>query len=183
MNPLSPTSIVLIVVLLVLLVFLIGGCSLKCGKNAEGYKRSELGQREVCNMGRSPVDFAMLPQANPHFQSRPTSKYQPLEQGPIDLYADQRKLDTGYPMFSQFRHDYAGCGDGCMESGGGEYLGNDEKTRFDLRNIGDVDIARQLDELRPLDRPPKNRIANNFAPFIDTVQTHLPYGYKSVSGD
>lgn len=181
---LSPTAIILIVVLVVLVLFLIGGCTLKCNKKSEGYKRSELGQRQTCTMGRSPVDYAESEwQANPHYQARPSNKYQPLEYGPVDLYFDQRKLSSRYPMFSQYRNDYKGCADGCLESGGGQFLTNDTKGRFDLRNIGDVGVARQMDYLRPLSIPPQARHDMNAVSLVDTVQTHLPYGFTSVTGD
>ena len=151
-------------------------------RKKESYKRSELGQ--ACNMDRTPVDYVMYDwAANPKYQARPASTRQPLEAGPIDLYADERKLDTAYPMFSQYGHYYPGCFSGCLESGGGVFITDDIKGRADLTNIGDLSLVRQLKDMAvPFKDDPRFLHDMNFADVISTSESYPPYGYSEAVG-
>jgi hypothetical protein len=100
-------------------------------RNDEGkkelYQRSELGQRNICTFGRTPVDYYMNPTENPHYLGNPGSKFQPLYQG-VDLYSEERR------KFGQSGSLYPKV-----------FLPSDTKTQYDLTAIGDYDVARQLD--------------------------------------
>ena len=121
-------------------------------KKKEGYKRSCLAND--CQIQRTPVDYSFefgnienhhikSPDKwwsnNPHYQADPGNKYQPLYYGHIDLDREIRRLNENKGiLFQQYRNDYKGCG-------GSQFYPNDEKTRFDVTNVGDVSLRRDLD--------------------------------------
>jgi len=137
-------TIVIIVILVLAVLFLIGSCKLDCTSNIrEGYIRSCLGG-DCYGLQRTPVDYAFkYPhgwQRNPHYRTDPSVKYQPLDYGPVDLWADARKLGTG-KIFKQYDNWWAGGGRNLV------HLSNDEKNRFDLTNIGDYSGRQALDDM------------------------------------
>jgi hypothetical protein len=141
---LSLSVIIIIILIIAAGVFLWRGCSLKCSMK-EGYKRSCLGN-DCYGLQRTPVDYAFkYPngwQRNPHWQANPADEHQPLDYGPVDLWADGRRLEKhNGVLFQQYRDDWQGCGKNLV------YLTNDEKNRFDLRNLGDVGASSELDDM------------------------------------
>jgi len=149
-------------------------------KKREGYKRSELGQ-DNCTLTRAPVDYMSHPRDNPHFKARPSAKYQPLEQGPVDLYFDQRKLTKG-GIFAELSNNYRGCADNCVEGGGGPFYTNDDKGRFDLMDIGDYDLAEQMENLDYPANPRDAHSVNEASKLHNILVPHAPYGFLSVTG-
>lgn len=142
----SSGTLILIVVAVVALLFILGGCSLSCSKNKEGFTVAGLGG-QCYGFQRTPVDYAMkYPhgwQRNPHFKIEPSNEHQPLEYGPIDFWKDSRVLADGQ-LFRQYRNDWASC----TGSGDGRQLGsvaNDAKNRFDLTQNGLEGPRRMLD--------------------------------------
>jgi len=155
----SGTIILLLVILVVVVLFLVGGCNLSCSQKSgyakgsqnsedptiEGYKRSCLAG-DCFGLQRTPVDYAMkYPhgwQRNPHYKANPADDHQPLDFGPIDLWADERRLNKNNGvLFQQYGQYWKGCGKPNV------YLTNDSKNRFDLTNIGDQGARVQLDDL------------------------------------
>lgn len=146
----SGTTLGVLAVLVVVVLFVFSGCSLSCKSGysrgtREGYKRATLGN-QCQGMQRSPVDYAFKNpggwQRNPHWRTEPSVKYQPLEFGPIDFYADSRRLnENDGVLFQQYRNDWKGCGRETLD------MANDEKNRFDLTNVGDQGARVQLDDL------------------------------------
>ncbi len=135
------------ILILVVALVLVGLVYYKCMKSPsrEGYIRSSLAN-DCFGLQRSPVDYAFKFdhgwQRNPHWQASPGNKFQPLDYGPIDLFADERRLVKNHgTVFQQYRSDWKGCGQDVP------YLVNDEKTRFDLTNIGDQGARDQLDNI------------------------------------
>lgn len=127
-----------IAVLLVLgiALFLIFRC-----KKHEKYTRTTLTGLPDSRFIRTPVDFA--PKADgslmddPHYRADPGTKNQPVEYGKVDFFPDQRRLAEG-TLFEEFGNNYlAGTGE--------PYIPNDTKTRFLLKELGDVSVARKLD--------------------------------------
>lgn len=152
MNQLSGLSLLLIVILVLAILFLVGGCSLSCGELftkgkgiKEGYKRSCLAG-DCYGLQRTPVDYAFkYPegwQRNPHYITYPADEHQPLDYGPIDFHQDQRRLDNqNGVLFQQYGNMWQGCGKQLSS------LTNDDKNRFDLRNIGDYGAGVVLDNM------------------------------------
>jgi hypothetical protein len=132
-------AVLIVAAFVIGLVFYKRGCKLSC--NREGYKRSCLAN-DCYGLQNTPVDYAFkYPrgwQRNPHWEANPADKYQPLEYGPVDFFDDTRKLISG-TLYKQYRNDWEGCGNSTV------FLVNNEKTRFDLRNVGDVQAAVLLD--------------------------------------
>lgn len=149
MSSKSSDSMVITVVCVLavaLLLYMLLGCRMKCS-SFEGYRPGEL--PGYCNgLMRSPVDFAMKGafgyQSNPHYQQNPSNRFQPLEQGPIDFYFDERKLDPGSPfgeVFGAFNPDYAGSGRDL------KHIENDSHNRFNLTNIGALGMRNYMDNI------------------------------------
>lgn len=135
----------LIIAGVILLALFLFGCRLKCGSKKENYTRTCLAG-DCFGLQRTPVDYAQkYPngwQRNPHYKANPADEHQPLEFGPIDFYPDTRRMNANNGvLFQQYRDDWKGCGKG------GVYLTNDEKTRFDLTNLGDVGARAQLEDM------------------------------------
>jgi len=140
------TNYLLLLLLALVVVFVFFKmCTVKCKMpHREGYIRSTLGN--VCQgLQRTPVDYAMKLtdgwQRNPHWQVNPSVEYQPLEFGPIDFYKDTRRLNKYGHLFQQYDQNWMGCGKELT------YLRDDEKNRSDLVNVGDVGVARQMDDM------------------------------------
>lgn len=142
----SNTKIILLIIVAgSILTFYYYGCKVTCTK-AEGFQRQCLGG--TCSgMQRSPVDFMNKDlsgvsgggwQMNPHYEALPSVRFQPLEFGPIDFQADSRKLDNGQ-MFAQYSQNFEGIGQQI------NHMKNDEKNRFNLRDIGDYQFAAQME--------------------------------------
>lgn len=133
----SNTSILLLALLLVVVLFMVGSCVLDCRKSSEGYHRSELNDDSI--LQRTEVDYQSAPREDPHYQANPFSKFQPLGQGPIDLDKDHRKLNHQEVLFQEFGNNF--------RRGVKPFYPMDSKSRFDLRNNGDVGIARMLNHV------------------------------------
>jgi hypothetical protein len=145
---------ILVVVLAIFALFIIGNCSLKCGVSSsaamemddntkEGYKRMPLAEAVCQNMQRSPVDYAFKNpngwQQNPHYQTLPSGRFQPLEYGPIDFYADSRRMnELNGVLFQQYRNDWTGCGK--PET----HMVNDTMNRFNVKDLGDLTRGRRM---------------------------------------
>lgn len=149
----------------------------------EGYHRSMLGQNSFCNLDRTPNDYMFDRSANPHWQAYPASKYQPLTEGPIDFYADQRKIYNDYPMYSQYGNYYSGCFSGCAAGGRGPFLTDDEKGRGDLLNVGSLGIEHELTDIsHDYDVDPRQLHVMNLANQVYLGQPAPPYGYNEIVG-
>lgn len=141
----SGTVVILLIVLLVVILFLVGGCTLKCNNNSkEGYKRTCL-QQDTCDLKRTPVDYVQKGcdgySQYPHFLANSGHKYQPLTDAKgLAFWRGLERLEKN-KLFDEFSNYYKGCGHG------GVYLPNDEKTRFDLTNLGDLTTVRKLRDL------------------------------------
>lgn len=163
----SSTSVILAGAVIVLALFIIGSCTLNCSKATEGYQRSDLGQAPFSEMGRSQVDYYIDQHQNPHWKGNPFSKWQPLEDGPVDLYADERFSD--YPPFSF--------------EGGSAYpkifITNDEKGRADLNDMGARDAMEQL---RRAPQTTDQSIANRWARRDDNVAGDIDISGSRVLG-
>ena len=143
----SVSVLILLVILLIIILFLVGKCGIVCGnkKVQENYKRSCLAQG-TCDFHRTPVDYVQKNckglMNDPHWIANPANKYQPLELGTVDMWADSRRLNKNNGLlFQEFSQNFPGCGSGPV------YLPNDEKTRFDLVNLGDLDYVRELKDM------------------------------------
>jgi hypothetical protein len=142
--PINNTAAIVIIALVVLALFVFVGCGK--GKR-DNFTRTPFGTAETCQFARSPVDYInKLPngwQANPHYRADPGSKYQPLENGPIDLYAEERKLSDPDLLWRQYGDNYIG-------GTGMPYIENDETTRALLRETGDETLHMGLsNEITP----------------------------------
>ena len=180
----SDSSVILVIVVVVLIIFVVGRCKLNCSNRRgkkEGYTRSVLGQQNISTFARSEVDYMSYPDENPHREADPTVKYHSLEGNPVDLYTDQRKLEGPYRMFAQYENTWGGCWDGCHAPT--PSIRNDVHSRYNLRNEGDVSVARQLDFNPPLERTPYQRRTQEAINRVDPVQSALPYGFKDLMGD
>lgn len=139
-----------------LLILIILGVGWHCNKK-DKFTRTAFDNTTNSKFVRTPVDFAMkiIPenevpdawQRNPHYLARPSSKYQPLEEGPIDFYADDRRLAEG-KLWEQYGPNWKGTGTGEI------YITNDQKTRSLLREVGDEEIHSTLANMQtPLHGP------------------------------
>lgn len=122
------------VIILVLIAFF-AAAIIWCWVRREEYTRSILGQS--CRTQRSPVDFYMNQSNNPHRVADPHQELIPLEEGGVDLYSEERRAQNPDQLFRQYKNDWEGAGNGLP------YLRNDEKTRADLLNGGNM-TARGL---------------------------------------
>lgn len=113
-----------------------------------------------CQFVRSHVDYVYKEQTEipgkigkdfPHRMADPTDKAQPLEDGPIDLIKDERKLNNPNLLWKQYEHDWKGSGNGKP------YIVNDEKTRFSLAEVGDIWLERKLNAERQPAHGPQGR--------------------------
>jgi hypothetical protein len=112
-------------------------------KGRESYTRSDLSQ-DNSRFKRQPVDYYLDQLQNPHFMADPEQRWQPLEQGPVDLYSSERKLWNG-TLFDEFLPDYGGI----LPV---KYYPHDSKTRFDLIRTGDLDAERKIrNSSKPID--------------------------------
>lgn len=174
----------LIVVLAIFAIFIIGGCTLKCGAAAndeslkEGYKRMPLAEAVGHNMQRTPVDYAMKNpdgwQQNPHYQTLPSVRFQPLEFGPIDFYADSRRMNSNDGvLFQQYRNDWEGCGNSETS------MANDTMNRFNVLDLGDLTRKQRMDNAwNPAFGP------NKEPPFTEASLARVnPYKQKVYGGN
>jgi len=145
------TTVILILAVVVILFLVIRGCGDK--KKRDGFSRTPLTNCTNCKFVRTPVDFAFkdidspIPngwRSNPHYIAEPTDKAQPLGFGPIDFWADSRKLDNG-TLWEQYGNNYVG---GDKQT----YIVNDTKTRSMLSEVGDLTMRRILDS-QPANSP------------------------------
>lgn len=124
---------VILAVAVLIAVWVALKCNLHCKKDP--YMRSDLGQALASSTRfRSPVDYVQDPHMNPHWIVNPGSNRQPLGQGPVDFYAEQRKLTNG-TMWKQYD---------ATNQDGPQYFPNDAKDRADLVISGDLDMVRYL---------------------------------------
>lgn len=147
-NQTSITALLIVLGLGVVLILLI-----KSGDLKEGFQRSELGQRSICNFNRSPVDYYLTNHwsQNPHYLGNPGSKFQPLHHG-VDLYSQERRApwSTG-SLFPDV------------------FIPSDTKTQYSLTGEGDYTVARQLDSF------PESAVTN-FATHLNLVGTRVGTG-------
>ena len=139
MTEISGQTLAVAAAVLLLVLFLVGSCTLSCGKSTEGYQRSELGQHDFSLVSKSGIDSIMDHTTNPHWMANPGSKYQPLTNGPVDLFADDRYFGR-QPAFSF--------------QGGSLYprvnITNDEKGRADTLNNGAWSVYDSLMDASPV---------------------------------
>lgn len=168
----SNTAAVMIIALVLLGLYLMGGCRMR-GKNSdEKFTRTCTSADTNCRFVRTPVDYAFETQTEipahmnmdfPHLMGNPADKLQPLDDpcsgeiiqtvnGPmaskpcgktrINLITDESKLIHPDKLWVQYENDYKGCGNGKP------YIVNDDKTRFQLREVGDEWAVRVLEHQR-----------------------------------
>jgi hypothetical protein len=128
------------------------------------FKRMPLAEEVCLNMQRTPVDYAMkMPdgwQQNPHYQTLPSVRFQPLEYGPVDFYPDLRRMNKNNGvLFQQYRNDWTGCGEVTERS-----MVNDTMNRFNVADLGDISRFRRMnDQWNPAFGPNKEQ------PFTESV--------------
>ncbi len=144
-------TLLIILVILGAAAFFYFGCKVSCTKTTEGFQRQCLGGT-CAGFQRSPVDYANKSpsgwQENPHYEALPSSRFQPLDFGPIDLWSDLRRLEYGHTdasgqedgMFKQYTQDWEGYSQL-------NHMQNDEKNRGNAVNIGAYQFARTMDDL------------------------------------
>jgi len=135
-------TILIIIAIAAACAFFFFGCKITCSKR-EGFQRQCLGG--TCSgMQRSPVDYAMKSpegwQQNPHYEALASVRFQPLDFGPIDLWSDVRKLDSG-EMFKQYDQEWEGTGSQIF------HMANDEKNRENNLDIGNYQFAETMSNL------------------------------------
>ena len=128
----STAAAITLIALIFLFFLFYGGGSCK-----DNFTRTPLSSCTNCRFVRSHVDYAYDDHSNPHWMANPKDTRQPLEDGPIDFYADERKLDNG-ALFKQYENNWV---DGTRKP----YIVNDNKTRTLLREVGDEGARRVLD--------------------------------------
>ena len=186
MPEVSGTAVILVLVLVGLILFVVAGCNVKCGKTSEGFTRTPLTVDNSARFVRTPVDFAMeisdncgCPssggwQKNPHWMAYPGDEAQPLEDGPIDFYKDERKLAEGR-LFEEFGDNYVG--------GTGEpYIVNDSKTRSLLVEVGDLTTRRVLDNIPAAGWPRRSDLAPAQTDGTAACDTTNPRDYPLYGG-
>jgi len=134
------TALYVLLALAVLVVVVVAlKCNLHCKKDT--YMRSDLGQALASSTKqfRSEVDYVQSPSQNPHWVNNPGSVRQPLTGGPLDFYADQRKLTNG-KLWKQYD---------VMNVDGPQYFPQDAKSRADLVIQGNLPMMRYLLETSP----------------------------------
>ena len=170
----SNTTAVIVVALVLLGLFLLGGCKMKDGKEsftrtcdtADTNCKFVRTPVDYAFANMSDIPSHQPPPGNPnavlfpHLKGNITDKLQPLDDpctgqvvqtpsGPkpskpcgetrIDLIADEKKLWDQKKLWKQYENDWKGCGNGKP------YIVNDDKTRFELREVGDEWMARRLE--------------------------------------
>lgn len=134
------------VIVAILVLFLLFGCKVRCSSMREGYRPGGIASQNY-GLRRTPVDFVFKGdngyQKDPHYQTDPTSYFQPLENGPIDFEADTRRIDGGFQgkVFDFYDPNYPGRGKDI------HHIPNDTHTRFNLTNIGAMGKRDFLDNL------------------------------------
>ena len=154
----SESVCLFLAILVVVILFVVFKCKLDCSGGEEkftkgtqdkplieGYNRACLAA-DCFGMQRTPVDYAMKYQGgwqrNPHWQTLPSVKYQPLDFGPVDLEADSRRLAANNGvLFQQYGNNWEGMGSQDMS------IANDIKNRYDLTAAGNYGARQQLDDL------------------------------------
>jgi len=129
-----------IIALVVLGLFFWGGCKIGCGANKDNFTRTCLTADTNCQFVRSPVDYIYKTMTSipekvgkdyPHLMADRTDELQPLDQSPgIELVRDENKLWNPDKLWKQYENNWSGCGNGKP------YIVNDEKTRFELTEVG-----------------------------------------------
>lgn len=171
----SNTAAVLIIALVLVGLYLLGGCKMSSGKSENftrtctsadtncKFVRSPV---DYAFANVSDIPSHQPPAGNPnailfpHLLGNPTDELQPLDDpcvgdivqtpsGPkpskpcsetrINLIKDEDKLWNPNKLWVQYENDYKGCGNGKP------YIVNDDKTRFELRAVGDEWMARRLE--------------------------------------
>ena len=152
----SNPAAICIIALVLLGLFLWSGY----GKKDEKFTRTCLTADTNCKFVRSAVDYISqddksgvqrMPHQNPHWIGNPTDELQPLGDGPVNLVKDEDLLWNQQKLYKQYEHDFKGCGNGK------EYIVNDDKTRFELREVGDEWAARALEAQRLPQHGPQGR--------------------------
>jgi len=140
----SNITALIVIALAILFLFFVGGC----GAKKDNFTRTCLTADTNCQFVRSPVDYVYktmtsIPEKQgkdyPHLMADRTDELQPLDQSPgIKLDRDMDKLWDDTKLWTQYGNDWAGCGNG------NPYIVNDEKTRFELREVGNEWAVRIL---------------------------------------
>jgi hypothetical protein len=149
----SNTVAALIVVLVLLGLYIWNGCKMNLKKydEKEDFTRTCLTGDSNCKFVRSHVDYVYgddtdIPMKKgmpfPHAIANLQDKRRPLDQGRIDLIKDEQLLWDPKKLWVQYENDWKGCGDGKP------YIVNDDKTRWSLKDVGDVWAARILEAQR-----------------------------------
>ncbi len=175
----SNSAALCIVALVLLGLLVLGGCGKNKGKD-EKFTRTCLTADTNCKFVRSAVDYISandtsgverMPHQNPHWIGNPTDELQPLADGPVNLIKDEDLLWNQKKLYEQYTHDYKGCGNGKP------YIVNDDKTRWELREVGDEWAARALESQRlPQHGPP------SLNPAIVDQDLVQPDGYSQLYG-
>nr|QBK86944.1 MAG: uncharacterized protein LCMAC103_02840 [Marseillevirus LCMAC103] len=188
----SNTQVLLVVLLVAILLFVLMGCKIRCAKApAENFQRNVLAQNQGGRMVHGPVDYAIGEdfRKNPHYLARPSNKFQPLENGPIDFEYDRRKLENGElwedgknelpQVFEEFGQWYTGPPNAEL------HLPNTVPTRNHLARIGDLTAASVLqDEIRPAHRGPghaQTAAGLRHGRTLNHLEVHLPYQQRVLA--
>lgn len=176
----STMNAVLIIAIVLLGLYLLGGCGKGKGPD-EKFTRTCTSADTNCKFVRTPVDYIYETQTEipahvgmkfPHLMGNPSDELQPLDDpcvgniGPdgkpvrdacstthINLMSDEDKLYDPAKLWVQYDNDYKGCGNGKP------YIVNDDKTRFQLRAVGDEWAARILEHQRLPEHGPEGEKA------------------------
>jgi hypothetical protein len=138
-------TVALVIIVLVVVGLLCVGDVLK--RRNEQFTRTCLTADTNCKFVRQQVDYVSqedqglkrTPTQDPHYMADPTDKAQRLQQGHIDLIKDETRLING-SLWKQYGNDYKGSGNDQA------YIVNDDKTRWALKEVGDVWAARILED-------------------------------------
>ena len=130
---------------------------------------------------RTPVDFAMKIgkggwQENPHWIGNPKDRTQPLDFGPVDLFADERKLSNQDELFKQYDNNWEGCGNGKV------FASNDQKTRSLLKEVGNIGASRILDNIQTVFHGPKTGVPSE-TELSYCVEDPYPQSEKLYGGE
>jgi hypothetical protein len=147
----TTTAVLVLVLVVIVLMVLTRRSSAAAAAKKEGFERTCMTAAGNCTFVRTPVDYVYRTSTEvptkigrdyPHYVGNPTDKAQPLEDGYIDLEKDMRKLENPELLWKQYGNDWTGCGNGKP------YIVNDEKTRSQLADTGDIWATRQLYAMR-----------------------------------
>jgi hypothetical protein len=140
----SNTVAVLVIATVVIALVLWGR---KRHTTKEPFERTCMTAAGNCTFVRTPVDYVYktttevptkIGRDYPHYVGNPTDKAQPLADGYVDLEKDYNKLVNQDLLWRQYENDWGGCGNDTP------YIVNDEKTRAQLSDTGDIWAVRQL---------------------------------------